>query len=89
MTGSDFIVRQQQNEIKSLKDNLRAAKHTSEQLRNLIDTLNAEKKELAVALQAACDTFQPALKEVEEARDRAEAELRVLRSRVSDPEHEI
>lgn len=89
MTGSDFIVRQQQNEIKSLKDNLRASKHTSEQLRGLIDQLNAQNAELKIALQAACDTFQPALKEVERARDRAEAELRVLRARVEDPEHEI
>lgn len=88
MTGADHIIRQQQEEIKSLKGNLRIATKTSEDLRGLIDRLNAEKQELSVALQAACDTFQPALKEVETQLAAARDEIERLRARTEDRIHE-
>lgn len=78
---SSHIIRTQADEIKSLKDNLRVAQKSAEDLRALIDQLNAEKAELCVALKAACDTFQPAMKALE-------AENAVLRSRVEDRTHE-
>lgn len=43
---NDHILRTQDKEIRSLKDNLRVAKQTSDQLRDLIATLNADRERL-------------------------------------------